>query len=67
MNETVTYTIRVPADLKKAFEIATKATDRTGAQILRESMRNYTDWYMKNHAQQELITPTKPPAKKEHK
>jgi len=53
-DETSTYTIRVPKDLKAAFELACKAMDRTGAQLLRDNMRQYVDWYMKNHAQQKL-------------
>ena len=61
--ETSTYTIRVPNDLKKAFEIAAKGTDRTGAQLLRDHMRTYVAWYMKEHAQGDLLTPTKPSKK----
>lgn len=61
-----TYTIRIPNDLKKAFEIAAKAEDITGAQLLRRWIRGYTADYMKNHAQQELLTPAKPQAKKGH-
>lgn len=55
-NKTSTYTIRVDEDLKKAFEQAARALDRTGSQILRDSMRDYVKWYMANHAQQDLLT-----------
>lgn len=58
-DKTSTYTIRVPDDLKKAFEHACKNTDRTGAQVLRETMRYYVADYMKQHAQTELLTPKK--------
>lgn len=57
--ETSTYTIRVPKDLKAAFELACKAMDRTGAQLLRDNMRQYVDWYMKTHAQQSIELPKK--------
>lgn len=62
-----TYTIRIPNDLKKAFEIAAKAEDITGAQLLRRWIRGYTADYMKNHAQQELLTPAKPQTKGKQK
>jgi len=55
MNEkTSTFTLRVPEDLKKAFEVATKAEDLSGAQAIRKFMRQYVDHYMKSRAQQEL-------------
>lgn len=66
-NNSSTYTIRIPNDLKKAFEIAAKAEDITGAQLLRRWIRGYTADYMKKHAQQDLLTPTKPQAKRKAK
>ena len=36
-----TFTFRVDAPLKKAFATAAKARDRTGAQILRDFMRDF--------------------------
>jgi predicted transcriptional regulator len=36
-----TFTFRVDEDLKAAFTAAAKANDRTGAQVLREVMRDY--------------------------
>ena len=36
-----TFTFRVDEELKTAFAAATKANDRTGAQVLREVMRDY--------------------------
>lgn len=40
-DETVMIAFRVPPELKKAFEAATKANDRTGSQILRDFVRDY--------------------------
>jgi predicted transcriptional regulator len=54
-----TYTFRVPENLKNAFEIACKSMDRTGAQTLRDSMRQVVDYHMKHNAQADLLTPTK--------
>ncbi len=53
--ETSTYTLRVPKDLKKAFETAAKSDDMTGAQLVRQWMRAYVANYMKTHAQQDLL------------
>lgn len=36
-----TFTFRVDEDLKTEFASAAKAHDRTGAQLLRDFMRNY--------------------------
>ena len=36
-----TFTFRVDEDLKAAFNAAAKGNDRTAAQILRETMREY--------------------------
>lgn len=58
-NPTSTYTIRVDEDLKKAFEQAAKAMDRTGSQLLRDHMRDYVKWFMEKHAQQDLLAPKK--------
>ena len=57
--ETSTYTIRVPNQLKKAFELAAKATDRTGAQLIRDHMRQYVAWYMEKNAQGDLLAQEK--------
>lgn len=60
MEESTTFTMRVPTALKKAFEQAAKATDRPAAQLLRDHMRWYVDWYMKNRAQTDMLeTPRK--------
>ena len=45
MEKSSTYTIRVPEELKLAFEAATKANDRRGSQILRDYMRQYVKSY----------------------
>lgn len=37
------FTVRVPDDLKEAFTEAARAHDRTGAQLVREFMRNYIE------------------------
>lgn len=57
--KTSTYTIRLPLNLKNAFELAAKAEDVTGSQLLRRWMRGYTEDYMKRHAQQDLLTSKK--------
>lgn len=36
-----TFTFRVDADLKQEFATAAKARDRTGAQLLRDFMRDF--------------------------
>jgi predicted transcriptional regulator len=59
MDDTTTYTIRVPKDLKTAFEKAAKGLDRNGSQILRDHMREFVKWYMKEHAQGDLLSPKK--------
>jgi predicted transcriptional regulator len=40
MNE-ATFTFRVEAELKESFATAAKARDRTGAQLLRDFMRDF--------------------------
>ncbi|RQS42134.1 CopG family ribbon-helix-helix protein [Burkholderia sp. Bp8990] len=46
MSET-TFTFRVDNALKMAFSTAAKANDRTGAQLLRDFMRNYVEQQQK--------------------
>lgn len=46
MSET-TFTFRVDDALKMAFSTAAKANDRTGAQLLRDFMRNYVEQQQK--------------------
>jgi predicted transcriptional regulator len=46
-----TMNIRLPADLKKAFEEACKANDQTASQELRAFIREY----VKKHAQGRLL------------
>lgn len=55
--EDTTYTMRLPLDLKKAFEIAAKADDMTAAQLVRKWMRLYVEDYMKRNAQQTIEMP----------
>lgn len=50
MTET-TLNLRLPAELKKAFEDACKRNDQTASQVLRALMRDYA----KKHAQGELL------------
>lgn len=59
MDDSTTFTFRCPKDLKNAFEMACKGTDRTGAQVLRETMRYFVANYMKEHTQADLLTPKK--------
>ncbi len=58
-DDTTTYTIRLPKDLKNAFEIAAKSDDMTGSQLLRQWMRSYVENYMKRSAQQDLLKPSR--------
>ena len=46
-----TFTFRVDDALKSEFAQAAKARDRTGAQLLRDFMREY----VKRHAQGDLL------------
>lgn len=41
MSEPATFTFRVEEELKAQFTQAAKATDRTGAQLLRDFMRDF--------------------------
>jgi predicted transcriptional regulator len=41
MGEEASYRVRVDEDLKKAFLKVAEATDRTGAQLVRDFMRRY--------------------------
>lgn len=45
-----TINLRLPGDLKRAFEDACKGNDQTASQVIRALMREY----VKKHAQQEL-------------
>ena len=53
--KTSTYTLRIQDDLKKAFEMAAKSEDMTGAQLVRRWIRSYVENYMKHHAQADLL------------
>lgn len=55
-----TFTFRVDSDLKRAFDLAAKGQDRTGAQLLRDFMREYS----RKHAQADLIPVTVAPRRK---
>lgn len=44
-----TFTFRVENDLKEAFNQSAKASDRTGAQLIRDFMRDYI------HRQQDAV------------
>ncbi len=57
-NDTTTFTMRLPKDLKKAFEQATKAADTTGAQVIRQWIRQYVEYHMKT-AQGDLLDNSK--------
>lgn len=45
-----TFTFRVEESLKKEFEAATKAMDRTAAQLLRDHMRWYVEEFKKRYS-----------------
>lgn len=49
------YEIRVAKELKEAYLAAAKRNDRDGAQLIRDFMRDY----VKQNAQQDLLTPPK--------
>lgn len=51
----ILVSMRVPADLKRAFEETCKAADQTVSQVLRAAMRAY----VRENAQGELLTPKK--------
>ena len=51
METTTVMNIRVPADLKTAFEIACKGNDQTASQVIRALMRQY----VKQNAQGDLL------------
>lgn len=53
MEKSSTYTIRVPEELKLAFEEATKAHDQRGSQVLRQHMREYVKWHENNLKKQQ--------------
>lgn len=54
-DEKTTMTFRVEKSLREAYDRATKANDRTGAQLLRDFMRDY----VKRHAQGDLLRDAK--------
>lgn len=49
--ETITVTVRVPGDLKRAFDAAATENDRTASQLLRDFMREY----VRKNAQGDLL------------
>jgi predicted transcriptional regulator len=49
--ETITVTVRVPGDLKRAFDAAAAENDRTASQLLRDFMREY----VRKNAQGDLL------------
>lgn len=49
--EKITVTVRVPGDLKRAFEAAAADNDRTASQLLRDFMREY----VRKNAQGDLL------------
>jgi predicted transcriptional regulator len=53
MEKSTTYTIRVPEELKLAFEEATKANDRRGSQMVRDFMRQYVRGHEENLRKQQ--------------
>lgn len=53
--ETTTFTFRVDADLKKAFEEVTEKQDQTASQMLRWFMRSHVAQY----SQQDMFAPKK--------
>lgn len=57
MEKMTTYTMRVPEDLKKAFEHCAKGDDQSGAQLVRKWMRLYVDDFMKRNAQADMLKP----------
>lgn len=59
MEKMSTYTMRVPEDLKKAFELAAKGDDQSGAQLVRKWMRLYVEDYMKRNAQTDMLKPAR--------
>lgn len=59
-DKTVSVVFRVDEDLKNAFERAAKAQDRTVSQLLRGFMTHHVEWFAKNHAQGDLLTPATP-------
>jgi len=59
MEKMSTYTMRVPEDLKKAFELAAKGDDQSGAQLVRKWMRLYVEDYMKRNAQADMLKPAR--------
>lgn len=52
--DSTTINLRLPSDLKNAFELVAKSKDLTSSQMLRHYMRFEVENYMKNNAQQKL-------------
>ena len=50
-DEKTTMTFRLDKSLRDAYDRAAKANDRTGAQLLRDFMRDY----VRRHAQGDLL------------
>lgn len=50
-----TMTFRLEKSLREAYDKAAKANDRTGAQLLRDFMRDY----VRKHAQRDLLNESK--------
>lgn len=42
-SDSVLLSIKVPSDLKEAFNQAVRLNDRTASQVLRDFMRSYVD------------------------
>ena len=55
MEDKSTLNLRVPADLKRAFDAACAANDQTASQAIRAMMREY----VKKHAQGDLLKGSK--------
>ena len=51
----ITFSIRLPKDLKEAFEMTVKARDMTASQEIRAFMR----WYVQEHAQPNMFSKKK--------
>ncbi len=59
MSDTV-MNIRLPSDLKKAFDLVAKELDLTSSQLLRHMMRDAVAQYMTRNAQGDLLGASKP-------
>lgn len=54
-SETSLITVRIPADLKAAFDDACARADITGSQVIRKMMKEFVT----ANAQQDLLSPPK--------